>query len=148
MVFLGVILARLLFPVNDTQHNAWKATLLEKLDRLPPCVCRLLAQRDGRLLTEQQMKRLTGWSLDKLSRIASARTWRAITAGDIDKFLSACGLSWSAQSRSRWYLKIAVRRGAAGIERMRHVQRALREPSRAGSVTLLLRRTEQILKTH
>lgn len=133
--------------MSDTQHNAWKATLLEKLDRLPPCVCRLLAQKDGQLLTERQMMRLTGWSQDKLARVSSAKTWRTVAAGDIDIFLKACGLTWSSQSRSRWYLKIAVGRGAAGIERMRHIRRALKERSRAGSVTLLLRRTEQILNT-
>jgi hypothetical protein len=118
-------------------------TLLEKLDRLPPCICRLLSQRDGELMTDRNLLQITGWSRAKLHRVAESKSWRAVTIGDADLFLIACGLHWSAQRRKLWLLRRALFDGANGLRGMRH----LRTPTaqRAARVTTLLKRTEEVL---
>lgn len=119
-------------------------TLAEKLDRLPPCICRLLAKRDGELMTDAELRRITGWSQDKLQRIAESKSWSRITVLDADIFLIACGLKWSTQRRERWLLQVAFMRGFDGIRRMRHLQKLTGR--NAAAAAILLKRTEQLLK--
>lgn len=115
-------------------------TLVEKLNRLPPCLCRLLAKHDGKLMTDVQLMRTTGWSKKKLERISRSRSWSKISVEDADWFLLACSLSWSAQRKKLWMLKLASEKGLDGIRRMRHLR-----STRKSVVTMLLRRTERIL---
>ncbi len=115
-------------------------TLLRKLDRLPPCLCRLLAQRNGELMTDRQLIRLTGWSKVKLERICKALSWARICVSDVDDFLFACGLRWSAQRRERWLLKVATEKGVEGLLRMRHLRWA-----RKSDVTVLLKRYMKVV---
>jgi len=121
-------------------------TLAQKLDRLPPCICRLLARCgvSGELLTDGELRRVTGWSREKLRRIAESKTWNGIPVQDVDVFLIACNLTWSTQSRQRWILKRATEKGLEGIRRMRHLRKPVAQ--KAGRVLRLLKRTEEILK--
>jgi len=119
-------------------------TLAQKLDRLPPCICRLLAKADGELMTDAQLLRQTRWSKEKLRRIAESRTWDGISVKDVDVFLVACGLTWSTQRRQLWLLKIATEKGLEGIRRMHHLRKPVAQ--KAGRVLRLLKRTEEILK--
>lgn len=96
-------------------------TLTEKLDRIPPCVARILAKKDRRLATDQDLVRITGWSMIKVRWVYQRRSWAGIKVADVDTFLSACDLNWSSQREKRWLLRLAMERG--GIGTMQHLQR-------------------------
>ncbi len=121
-------------------------TLLEKLNRLPPCICRLLAQRNGVLATDAELELMTGWGHSKLERISCAATWAEISVLDADTFLQACGVSWSSQRRERWRLHLALRGGFAGIRRMHHFKKPV--AARKTAVAKLLKRTEKVLRNN
>lgn len=96
-------------------------TLRHKLDRIPPCICRLMAKNvAGRLMSNAELKLITGWGNSKLKRIASATTFRDLTVGEVDQFLAACGLRWSSQRRMLWLMQLAWRNG--GLQTMRHLR--------------------------
>lgn len=119
-------------------------TLAEKLDRLPPCICRLLAKRGGELMTDAELRRITGWTQTKLQRVAGSTSWSGLTVLETDAFLMACGLKWSTQRRERWLLQVAFMRGFDGIRRMRHLQKLTGR--HAAAAAILLKRTEQLLR--
>ena len=118
-------------------------TLTQKLDRLPPCICRLLAQSNGEFLSDKELTRMLRWGENKLRRISKATSWTRITVEDADAFLAACGLRWSSQRRERWLLRVAVSKGLDGLRRMKHLRKPV--AARAATVTMLLRRTEKLL---
>jgi hypothetical protein len=96
-------------------------TLLEKLNRIPPCICRLMAKdASGMLMSNDEIRRRTGWGKTRLRRIVSATSFKDITVSEVDAFLSACGLSWSTQRRLIWLMQIAWRNG--GLQTMRHLR--------------------------
>lgn len=103
--------------------NLGNDTLLAKLDRLPPIVVRIfLARHKGKLMTDLELRRRTGWGKKKLLRVYRAATWEDATVNEVDTFLSACGLRWSSQRRQRFLLQLAFERN--GLERMRHLRAA------------------------
>jgi len=121
-------------------------TLTEKLDRLPPCVARIWAKKDGRLATSSHLMKLTGWGARKLLWISRRKSWADVSVRDVDAFLSACGLSWSSQSNQRLTLMKALERG--GLQTMLHLER--RKLSRttrwqASQLARHIRRLEKIL---
>ena len=119
-------------------------TLLEKLNRLPPCICRLLAENNGELATDQELQLVTGWSRAKLDRVARATTWAQMSVLDVDDFLQACGLSWSSQRRELARIRRAVQVGGFdGIKRLHHLKKPIAQ--RAGRVATLLERTKKIV---
>jgi len=93
-------------------------TLTDKLNRLPPCVCRLLAKKNGRLMTDPQLMEATGWGKSRLCRVYNSTSWAGISVEEVDKFLAACGISWSSQRRQRWLLQLA----GNDISKMRHLR--------------------------
>lgn len=117
-------------------------TLLQKLDRLPPCIVRIMAKTsDGRLMSNNEIKKRTGWGKSKLRRVSSATSFKNVTVGEVDAFLEACGLQWSSQRRLIWLLQRAWRNG--GIQTMRHL--AFRTGWQASMVSRHQRRIEKLL---
>lgn len=95
-------------------------TLLDKLNRLPPVVARLLAKSNGKLMSDIELCKRTGWGKKRLRRVYRAGSWRNVTVEEVDVFLAACGLTWSSQRRERWLLKLAWNR--SGLADMRHLR--------------------------
>lgn len=93
-------------------------TLLEKLDRLEPLVCRMMARSNGHFMSDREIMQVTGWGIAKLRRIYNSKSWARINVRDVDVFLKACGISWSSQRRILWLLKL----NAYDITKMRHLQ--------------------------
>ena len=79
-------------------------TLLEKLNRLPPCLCRIFAKKNGRLMTDMELIEATGWSMRHLRKVYQSSSWASVSVNDVDTFLAACGLRWSSQRRQLFYL--------------------------------------------
>lgn len=116
-------------------------TLTEKLNRLPPCIVRILAKHNGKLITDPELMRRTGWGKRYLRSVYNSASWDGIKVGDVDKFLAACGMSWSTQRRQRWLLQLAVNNG--GIQTMLHLRNDV--GWRGNQLRLHLNRIERLL---
>jgi hypothetical protein len=69
---------------------------LQKLDRLPPNVCRLLARvphKPKAPLSTHDVAVRSGLSVQTVRRIARLRTWRDVTVGQMEAFKIGCGIS-------------------------------------------------------
>lgn len=97
-------------------------TLLEKLNRLPPVIARLMAKHNGRLMSDVELCKRTGWGKKRLRRVYRASSWKNVTIEEVDVFLGACGLSWSSQRRQRWLLNLALKRSEGFELEMRHLK--------------------------
>ena len=97
-------------------------TLLEKLNRLPPVISRLFAKHNGRLMSDVELCRRTGWGKKRLRRVYRASSWGHVTVEEVDVFLTACGLSWSSQKKQRWLIKLALDRTNGKELDMRHLR--------------------------
>ncbi len=71
-------------------------TLLEKLDRLPPFLCRLLARCQSgpvvRGMTTDEIARVSGLSKSYVSDLSYKTTWRGVPPETHDAFKLACGV--------------------------------------------------------
>lgn len=93
-------------------------TLLEKLNRLPPCICRIFAKKNGRLMSDDELIQATGWNRKHLRKVYQSNTWAKVRVEDVDKFLTACGLRWSTQQRQH----DALRYHQKHLTNMRHLR--------------------------
>lgn len=116
--------------------------LVSKLDRVPPWLCRLMARGpDGLLMTSAELCRRTGWRKQKLRRIAEAKSFRDFKAGEIDTFITACGLCWSRQRKLLYLISLAVQRG--GIQTMQHFRH---KPGVSWQASMIIRHQRRIQK--
>lgn len=117
-------------------------TLTAKLDRLPPCIARLMAKdANGKLMSNEEIKRRTGWGRSKVRKICAATSFKNITVGEADAFLTACGLSWSAQRQLLWLMRRAWLNG--GLQTMNHLK--MKTGWQASMVQRHQRRIEKLL---
>ena len=114
-------------------------SLIEKLDRLPPFICRLMAKKDGRLMTDDALIETTGWTERKLRYVARAKSWRDVRVGDVDVFLTACGLRWGSQRRVRWL----IRKAGSHFFSMQHLRF---DRSNGPQVSRMKRHAKRLLK--
>lgn len=121
--------------------NIGSDSLREKLDRLPPIICRLLARDNGRLISDVELAKRTGWCKTKLRRLYRAKSWGHVKVGDVDKFLAACGMKWSTQRRQRRLLKIVLE--GNGIENMKHMKASTRRE--AAMIAMIIRHVNRLL---
>lgn len=68
--------------------------LLQRLDRFPPCLCRVIA-RDGRgrPLTSHEIAERGGISRTQVDRISRLTTWATVPIGTADAYLSGCRIN-------------------------------------------------------
>jgi len=69
---------------------------LEKLDRLPPNVCRLIAREPHKSKvprTTETIAKFSGFSKQKVLHISRLRTWKDVTIGDMEAFKVGCGIT-------------------------------------------------------
>lgn len=88
--------------------------------RFPPCLARIMAIKDGRLMSDQELSKRTGWGGRKLRRVYNSSTWLDITDREKFMFFEACDLSPFNLRRQRWLIKLALRRG--GLHTMQHLK--------------------------
>lgn len=85
-----------------------KKQVLEQLDTLPPCLCRLVARvRGGRAKTLAEIKMDSGLSKRKVTWIARQPTWLNVKVGDMISFAEACGADLLRPRKKLFYLKRA-----------------------------------------
>lgn len=88
--------------------------------RFPPCLARIMAKHNRRLMSDPYLMEQTGWSRNKLIRVYNSANWLDITERDQNIFLAACGLSTASLNRARWLVQLAMRRG--GLHTMQHLK--------------------------
>ena len=79
--------------------------LIEKLDRMPPFLCRLMARRNGRSPSNKELSAESGIPLTTLRRICEKKSWEDVPVGLAQKFSTACGVDLLRQTRSLEFFK-------------------------------------------
>lgn len=79
---------------KTVQEGLSKRSLIEKLDRVPPYLCRLMATtRWGRKgLSHDELAHRSGLTKSTISRLSRLTTWRNITLDTVQRFADACGV--------------------------------------------------------
>lgn len=80
-------------------------TYLSILNEFSPPLCRLIARRKRRGMTDREIADLAGWSIQKVVHIATQGSWEGITVGDMAVFMTACGVRPDNLRTHRRYLK-------------------------------------------
>lgn len=114
--------------------------------KIPPCICRLLARVDDRLMTDPELMAKTGWGKARLRAIYHRHSWDGVTHEETDLFLWACNIEPSKQRRYLWLLKRALSKGMKGLLGMRHLK--CNTGWQGNQLRLHLNRTEKLLRQH
>lgn len=83
-------------------------TYLERLDEIPPPLCRLIARTKGhapRILTITQIAAAAGLHWRKVAWIASQKSFARVTVADAEKFRLGCGITVENESLHREYIR-------------------------------------------
>lgn len=67
-------------------------TLLQKADRFSPPIARLLAYKNGRLMTHAEVAKASGLSWATVQRLSARKTYAGVNIDVVDRFLKACGI--------------------------------------------------------
>lgn len=80
-------------------------THLDLLDEFPPALCRLIARHNRRGLTDGEIAKRAGWSIQKVVQIASMASWEYVPVGEASTFMSACGVYPANIRHHRRYIR-------------------------------------------
>ena len=80
-------------------------TLTEKLNRMPPFLCRLMARRNGREISNRRLSENSGIPLTTIRRISVRTSWDDVPVAMAQRFSVACGVDLLRQNRSLEYFK-------------------------------------------
>lgn len=80
-------------------------TLLQFLDRFPPCAVRLAARMRGRPMSNANIADLSGLSRGTVNRLSRMRSWHSITIRVASIFCIACQADIVRPRRLREYFK-------------------------------------------
>lgn len=97
-------------------------TILQKFERIPPCMCRLLARkRHGRAgMTHADISRQSGLSVSMVGWLSLRTSWKGIPIDTAVKFAMACGINHLHSERQVDFLKrrkLAYVNNASGQQR-------------------------------
>ena len=79
--------------------------LLEKINRMPPFLCRLMARWKGRSPSNKQLSESSGIPITTVRRLCLKKSWDDVPVGIAQKFGMACGVDLMRQTRSLDYFK-------------------------------------------
>jgi hypothetical protein len=86
-----------------------KSKLLEHLDKIPPCICRLCGRKNGRGLTSKELQRRTGKSALWVNFMSRQPSWEKITVRNMILFAEACDVDPWRPRQKLYYLRRAFR---------------------------------------
>lgn len=81
------------------------ATLLQKLERVPPFMCRLLARDGRRGLSHNDIAERSGLERTTVRNLSFSTSWRGYTIDTIVAFTTACGVNHLAAEKQLDYAK-------------------------------------------
>ncbi len=102
-------------------------TVLQKLEIIPPFICRLVARTDHgrRGLTHKEIATRAGLACSTVKRLSTATTWKGISVGTAEAFSAACGVNHLEAKRHKEWLRVGdwmhVSR-ATGAQRMLYMR--------------------------
>lgn len=67
-------------------------SLIQHLDRLPPCLVRLVARRRGKRLPLHELVEISGLSYGAVQRLSLQTTWKNTPIWMVDAFCGACNV--------------------------------------------------------
>jgi hypothetical protein len=82
-------------------------TVLDKLNRVPPCVCRLLARKNHgrRGMTHRDLAKASGLTLSTVQALSFRRSWTGLSIDTIMAFSLACGVNHLSTDQQMDYLR-------------------------------------------
>lgn len=92
------------------------SALLDKLDKLPPNLVRVLARDSSGAMSNRDIAAKAGMSMKRIGQISRLKSWATLPVEEVAAFADACGVDLLNQAKTRKYLM----RGPA----MAHVQKA------------------------
>lgn len=71
------------------------AHLLDRLERVPPFLCRILARKNNghRGLSHEELAKLSGLSRSTIAELSFKTSWKGVTVDVADRFAAACGIN-------------------------------------------------------
>jgi hypothetical protein len=107
-----------------------KSNLLEQLDMIPPCICRLCARKSNRAMTIKEISDQSGLSVDTVEMISKLPSWEPVSLGYATRFSKGCGVDLLRPRKKLFYLRRAFsERGLETISRgltVRYVKEQIR----------------------
>jgi hypothetical protein len=89
-----------------------ESSLLQHLDKLPPCLVRLIArdpEHRGRRLSLVAIAERAGLSYGTVRRLSLKKTWANEPLKKIEAFSAACGVNLLRQRRKLFYLNAVLK---------------------------------------
>lgn len=83
-------------------------TLVEHLDRMPPCIVRLVARRPnrhGQRMSLHEIARASGLSYGTVLRLSLKKSWANVPPDRIDRFCRACRVDIVKPGKTMKYLR-------------------------------------------
>ena len=81
------------------------ASYLERLDKLPPCICWALARTRRGPIPLKTISERTGLGYKSLYRYLASPTWADVPVRHVDALRQACGITPSNEKHHLWHLK-------------------------------------------
>tara|TARA_R100000900_G_scaffold84844_4_gene66766 strand:- start:6 stop:374 length:369 start_codon:yes stop_codon:yes gene_type:complete len=98
---IGEIRALSLTPLFMSQI----LNMVKHFDKLPPYLCRVLARKGRKALTNQDISNVSGLTVKRVGEISRLKSWGSVPLAQINAFAKACGVDLINQSNVRKYLK-------------------------------------------
>lgn len=81
--------------------------IISSLDRVPPCLCRLLARKKHGLvaMSHRDIAKISGLALTTVVEISFRKSWAGLNVDTIQKFCEACGVNPLEPMRHMRFMK-------------------------------------------
>lgn len=101
---------------------------VERLDRLPPFVCLLIARhKDGSPVSIKEIAKRLGVSLYAVRKVLTLTSWATVPVAKVDAYRDACGVTPKTERLQVAYLRrtMALPTGLRHAKHMRHQTRVM-----------------------
>lgn len=119
--------------------------ILARLNKFPPCLCRLVARKDGgmKLMSNRDIAARAGLSKSSVIKISRLERWDTLPLKTVESFSRACGVDLLQPSRHIHFLRTRGNYLKGGtpqqkklvLRLMNGVKQALATPTMATSVS-------------
>lgn len=79
-------------------------TVLVHMDKVPPNLCRVLARKGRKAMTNQEISDASGLTIKRVGEISKLTSWGKVDVGQASAFAAACGVDLIKQGQVRKYL--------------------------------------------
>lgn len=94
-------------------------TLLDKLDRIPPMLFRILAAKNGVALGPDEIAARSGLSRSTVQRTSTLKTWAGVRLEVAEKFVMGCGYSLNNYKEPLRRLRVVQTHGVSALKHLK-----------------------------